>query len=70
MLNAFVYIKIDLFSFYYISSRSLNNGYNGQILSTDEYFKDNNSNEYRFDPSKLEEAHRCTRRLSKFFHIQ
>ncbi|CAF3423887.1 unnamed protein product [Rotaria sp. Silwood1] len=44
-------------------AKSLNNGYNGQILSTDEYFKDNNSNEYRYDPTKLENAHLYNRRL-------
>ena len=43
--------------------RSLNNGYNGQILSIDEYFQDMNSNEHFFDASKLEEAHLHNRRL-------
>jgi hypothetical protein len=47
--------------------RSLNNGYNGQILSTDEYFKDINLNEYLFDPSKLEKAHLYNRRLGLHF---
>ncbi|CAF0846105.1 unnamed protein product [Rotaria sordida] len=44
-------------------AKSLNEGYNGQILSADEYFKDNNSNEYRFDPTKLETVHLYNRRL-------
>ncbi|CAF0963379.1 unnamed protein product [Adineta ricciae] len=39
-------------------AKSLNHGYNGQILSTDGYYKDhNNLNEYFFDPSKHEDAH-------------
>jgi hypothetical protein len=49
------------------SYRSLNEGYNGQILSTDEYFKDVNLNEYLFDSSKLEKAHFYNRRLGFFF---
>ncbi|CAF2581500.1 unnamed protein product [Rotaria sp. Silwood2] len=44
-------------------AKSLNNGYDGQILSADEYFKDNNSNEYRFDQTKFENAHIYNRRL-------
>ena len=46
--------------------RSLNNGYNGQILSIDEYFQDLNSNEHFFDASKLEHAHLYNRRLGSF----
>ncbi|UJR23379.1 hypothetical protein I4U23_026388 [Adineta vaga] len=39
-------------------AKSLNDGYNGQILSTDGYYRDNNNlNEYFFDPSKHEDAH-------------
>jgi hypothetical protein len=43
--------------------RSLNNGYHGQIFSTDDYFKDMNTNEYFFDLSKLDDAHLYNRRL-------
>jgi hypothetical protein len=46
--------------------RSLNDGYHGQILSTDDYFKDLNTNEYLFDLSKLDDAHFYNRRLGLF----
>ena len=50
-------------------AKSLNNGYNGQILSIDDYFKGMNSNEYLFDSSKLEDAHLYNRRLGLFEKI-
>jgi ABC-type molybdenum transport system ATPase subunit/photorepair protein PhrA len=39
-------------------AKSLNHGYNGVILSADDYFTDNNLNSYIFDPNKLDDAHR------------
>jgi hypothetical protein len=41
----------------------LNNGYQGQIFSIDDYFKDMNTNEYFFDATKLDAAHLYNRRL-------
>ncbi|CAF4618688.1 unnamed protein product [Rotaria sp. Silwood1] len=41
-------------------AKSINHGYNGLILSADDYFNDNALNKYIFDSSKLDEAHRFT----------
>ncbi|CAF0881899.1 unnamed protein product [Rotaria sordida] len=41
-------------------AKSLNHGYNGLILSADDYFTDNNLNKYTFDSNKLDDAHRYT----------
>lgn len=43
--------------------RALNDGYHGQIFSSDEYFKDAKSNEFIFESIQLDEAHRTTYRL-------
>ncbi|CAF2873529.1 unnamed protein product [Rotaria sp. Silwood2] len=43
-------------------AKSLKHGYNGLILSADDYFADNNLNKYIFDSNKLDEAHRYTSR--------
>jgi NEDD4-binding protein 2 len=47
-------------------SRALNYGYKGVILSSDEYFIDPQSNQYRFDQNYLDEAHQFTHRRGKF----
>ncbi|CAF4978098.1 unnamed protein product, partial [Rotaria socialis] len=39
-------------------AKAINHGYNGVILSADDYFTNNNSNKYMFDSNKLDDAHR------------
>ncbi|CAF1252724.1 unnamed protein product [Adineta steineri] len=43
-------------------AKSLNHGYNGVILSTDDYFIDRNLNRYVFDLNRLDDAHRYNHR--------
>ncbi|CAF1626827.1 unnamed protein product [Adineta ricciae] len=43
-------------------AKSLNHGYSGVILSTDDYFTDRNLNKYVYDLNKLDDAHRYNRR--------
>jgi len=43
-------------------AQALNSGYNGVILSTDDFFTDKQTNEYQFDQKQLDEAHLHNRR--------